>query len=291
VGGVRLFERFRADRIARAAARTRPPTAPPTRRPDKATWTGPAALHVISDTWLQLPTLRSAGWLVDVVGESFYQDAIEAVSGGRSEDGAVVPLVTAQLVREPDNPHDPNAVRVDIGGQTCGYIPRNEAPDYHSTLAAMTEIGRPATCRAWITGGWDRGVLDRGYFGIRLDLHPNLDLAERGAILPFGEGRVSITGEEDAQDHLAALLDGADRVEVIAVLGEPAERIGVWINGSIVGMLTKKMSERYGPWVGEAQGAMLPASCAARVVQGPNKIEVYLKLAKPWPSRRTGQSG
>jgi hypothetical protein len=279
---MRLFERFRADRLARAAARTRPPTASPTRRPEKATWAGPEARQRISDTWLQLPTLRSAGWLVDVVGESFYQDAIEEAAGGRSEDGAVIPLVTAQLVREPGNPHDHNAVRVDIGGQTCGYISRYEAPDYHDVLAAMAEIGRPATCRAWITGGWDRGGDDRGHFGIRLDLHQDLEPAERGAILPFGEGRVAIVGEQHAQDHLTGLLDGTDRVEVIAVLGEPAEQIGVWINGSAVGTLTQKMSERYGPWVAEAQAALLPASCAARVVRGPNKIEVYLKLAKPW---------
>ncbi|MFZ0451945.1 MAG: HIRAN domain-containing protein [Desulfatiglandaceae bacterium] len=33
------------------------------------------------------------------------------------------------LVREPDNTHDPNAIRVEIGGKYLGYIPRNIAKD------------------------------------------------------------------------------------------------------------------------------------------------------------------
>ena len=33
------------------------------------------------------------------------------------------------LVREPDNPHDPNAIRVEIGGLYLGYVQRNIAED------------------------------------------------------------------------------------------------------------------------------------------------------------------
>jgi hypothetical protein len=278
---MRLFERFRAGRIERAnPAPTRPPKAPPTGRPEPV-WTRRAAPHEVEATWLQLPTLRCGGWLVDVVGESFYQEAIEECAGGRCEDGAVIPLVTAQLVREPENPHDANAVRVEIGGRACGHIPRDEAADYHGVIAALNEIGRPATCRAWITGGWEREGGDRGSFGVRLDLHEDLGPSERGAILPFSEIRVSITGEEHHQDHLAALLGSADRAEVVAVLGGPSERVEVWVNAVCVGALTAKMSERYSPWIREVHEAMLPSSCAARIVRGPKKIEVFLKLAKP----------
>ncbi len=35
------------------------------------------------------------------------------------------PLV---LVREPDNPHDPNAVRVEWRGRKLGYVPRRDNP-------------------------------------------------------------------------------------------------------------------------------------------------------------------
>ena len=33
------------------------------------------------------------------------------------------------LVREPDNPHDPNAIRVEMAGFYLGYVPRHIAKD------------------------------------------------------------------------------------------------------------------------------------------------------------------
>jgi hypothetical protein len=42
------------------------------------------------------------------------------------------------LVREPDNPHDPNAIRVEIGGLYLGYVPRRIAKD----LAPQMDTGR-----------------------------------------------------------------------------------------------------------------------------------------------------
>lgn len=41
------------------------------------------------------------------------------------------------LVREPDNPHDPNAVRIDWRGQQLGYLPRLE----NSAVAAEMDRG------------------------------------------------------------------------------------------------------------------------------------------------------
>ena len=41
------------------------------------------------------------------------------------------------LVREPDNPHDPNAVRIDWRGQQLGYLPRRE----NSAVAAEMDRG------------------------------------------------------------------------------------------------------------------------------------------------------
>ena len=42
------------------------------------------------------------------------------------------------LVREPDNPHDPNAIRVALGGSYLGYVPRDIAKD----LAPQMDAGR-----------------------------------------------------------------------------------------------------------------------------------------------------
>lgn len=47
------------------------------------------------------------------------------------------------LVREPDNPHDPNAVRVDWRGRSLGYVPRRE----NTALAWSMDRGDPVTAR------------------------------------------------------------------------------------------------------------------------------------------------
>ena len=47
------------------------------------------------------------------------------------------------LVREPDNPHDPRAVRVDWRGHKLGYVPRRENAD----VARLLDRGAPLAAR------------------------------------------------------------------------------------------------------------------------------------------------
>ena len=42
------------------------------------------------------------------------------------------------LVREPDNPHDPNAIRVEVAGKYLGHIPKDKAKD----LAPQMDAGK-----------------------------------------------------------------------------------------------------------------------------------------------------
>jgi hypothetical protein len=106
---------------------------------------------------------------VEVVGESKYQQALEKICGGRSEDGAEM-YVDAMLVLEDSNRYDNKAVRIDIQGLTVGYLPRESAREYRKQLK---EAGHPqltGVCGAVIRGGWDRGDGDKGHFGVWLDL-------------------------------------------------------------------------------------------------------------------------
>lgn len=91
------------------------------------------------------------------------------ICGGRTEDGADE-FVEAVLIPEDANPNDQNAVRIDIGSVTVGYLTRDFAVQYRQRL---TEAGYPrliGSCRAHIRGGWDRAGHGRGYFGVWLDL-------------------------------------------------------------------------------------------------------------------------
>lgn len=63
---------------------------------------------------------------LDVVGESFYQDALWAVIGGVTRE-RVRTEVIAMLVPESNNQHDPNAIAVYIGGLKVGHIGAEDA--------------------------------------------------------------------------------------------------------------------------------------------------------------------
>ncbi len=50
---------------------------------------------------------------------------------------------TLQLIREADNPHDRNAIRVEWRGQKLGYVPRAE----NRALASAMDQGEPLVAR------------------------------------------------------------------------------------------------------------------------------------------------
>jgi HIRAN domain len=88
--------------------------------------------------------------LVNVAGESHYQEALRAIAG--TAPGPVRHEATAHLVPEPENAYDPNAVRVEIGGEKVGYVPRDLAAAYAPLLAPIVARGRVAACEALVAG-------------------------------------------------------------------------------------------------------------------------------------------
>ena len=107
------------------------------------------------------------GYDFEGVGESFYQDALLRIVGRKTEDGADHEC-TAVLVLEDQNPHDENAVAVQIDGQKVGHLSRKDAKKFRQFMARAGL--REAACGAVITGGWKRKGSDEGSFGVRLDL-------------------------------------------------------------------------------------------------------------------------
>ena len=101
---------------------------------------------------------------MNVVGESHYQDALRAVIGGPVA-GEVRHTCTAALVPEPDNPHDPNAVMVQIEGRRVGYLSRGDAVAYAPLVRSLAERGRTAVCEAMVAGrGESSGTSNLGVF-------------------------------------------------------------------------------------------------------------------------------
>lgn len=99
---------------------------------------------------------------LEVVGESYYQENLERISGPRTEDGVDL-VVDAILHPDNTNPHDPHAVRVEIDGKIVGHLSRDDAKIFRDKFQAAQG------CKANVRGGWDRGHGDRGDYGVRLD--------------------------------------------------------------------------------------------------------------------------
>ncbi|HVX05677.1 MAG TPA: HIRAN domain-containing protein [Rhodanobacteraceae bacterium] len=124
----------------------------------------------------QVPRTKVAGRLpgpgtyeFNIVGESHYQHALEAICGGRTEESAQHKS-EAVLYLEDSNPYDSQAVRVDIEGQTVGYLSRSDARAYRKQLKALGHEHLLCKCDAMVVGGWQRSKTDQGSFGVKLDL-------------------------------------------------------------------------------------------------------------------------
>lgn len=100
----------------------------------------------------------------DVVGESFYQDALDEICGGKTDEGHDLEC-TAILQPEPENPYDPNAVAVYIDGLKVGHLDRANARAMTTKNPGMT-----FAARAMIVGGWLRRNGSEGHYGVRLDI-------------------------------------------------------------------------------------------------------------------------
>lgn len=145
---------FGSKPAAKAKAKPRAPRQPPRQRPSF-----PPGLRVISRRGFPRP----------VVGESRYQDALERICGGHNREGHQFDCV-AQLTPEPENPHDKNAVRIEIAGAKVGYLGRQDAEKYLAALADAGHAGQPAYAEARIVGGWKRNQHEAGagHFGVTL---------------------------------------------------------------------------------------------------------------------------
>jgi hypothetical protein len=72
---------------------------------------------------------------LQVAGESFHANAILAAQLSTPRGGPM----TAVLMPDPGNPHDPNAVAVYLQGEHVGYLPRPVAKRMQPVLQAFSD--------------------------------------------------------------------------------------------------------------------------------------------------------
>ena len=108
------------------------------------------------------------GFFQPVAGESFYQEALQAIKHS-GPSGRVPVEFTAFLIPEPHNPHDANAIAVfHRGCGQVGYLPREDAARFRPIADRLIARGRCIACPAHLTGG----TADKPYIGVTLSLPP-----------------------------------------------------------------------------------------------------------------------
>lgn len=89
---------------------------------------------------------------LEVVGEASYRQNLRSLFG--ADEGRR--YFQAELCPEPDNPHDPNAVKVLIDGKTVGYLSRRMAQVYKRryglqvTFVATVIVAREGGYGVWL---------------------------------------------------------------------------------------------------------------------------------------------
>jgi hypothetical protein len=136
--------------------------------PPRAAQTQAASLSMIA--W------RDGSFPMQVVGESYCQDALIAICGRHTRYGYEGEHV-ASLRRDTRNTHDPDAVEVVIDGRRVGYLEREQARRVSSQLndANLSAV----RCKARIRGGWRTNQHDEGHYGVALSV-PNMGWIDFG---------------------------------------------------------------------------------------------------------------
>jgi hypothetical protein len=121
-------------------------------------------------------------YLVEVSGESECQTLLDEICGGRKRSGVHYRMQPTLVIYG-------NEVRVVVDGECVGRLDGDYAIGYRDQLATTPHLNATVWCEAMIVGGWDRVDGDRGNFGVKLDLPPNvlaLDVIEGGPVWPDG---------------------------------------------------------------------------------------------------------
>ncbi|WP_394163676.1 hypothetical protein [Galactobacter valiniphilus] len=206
---------------------------------------------------------------MEVEAEFAYMEAIHAVLGRapRIDEEMIRENLTATLVPEPENPHDSNAVAVQLGGRTAGYLGRDDAREYQPVLLELTRAGFAPTVRAnlWAVArrDYDKPRKPRYFANLRLALkEPHLlipvnDPPEAASsLLPWGNA-LQLTGEEKHQGTLARYVSSAGDGLALGTLHQavggtaksPKDVIEIRIDGQPVGTLSTASSVHFVPVV------------------------------------------
>ncbi|WP_063047356.1 hypothetical protein [Nocardia pseudovaccinii] len=237
----------------------------------------------------------SRGWAAqEVVGIHAYIPNFIGMLGDDFDPRGTETSRLVELIPEPENPHDRNAVGVRFGNCTVGYLPRQDAIRYHRPLLELIELGYVpvAAGRIWAReySDWD----EHGREQRRLSTSFHLYVSSPEAIVPLNDppavaytllpegSAVQVLKTADHADVLTCYhTDGGDRpviVSLVAIEQSSARTtkriVEVRIDEDRIGQLSPAMSEKFLPavdhfttrgWVTAARAVLTASAVSATV--------------------------
>lgn len=238
----------------------------------------------------------------DVVGENWREAEILAALGDHTDavDTEFVTHGVAELVPEPDNPHDANAVSVRWKGQVVGYLPSEQARRYVRVLNRFVANAVVPTVRLRLWGVWRwSSARNRREFkaSIRIAL-PATDTILPGNSVPTAAHYVIPEGRAvkvKLGQNSIPVLSGYLGRRVIATLHRPDGSAGrreldVAIDDKIVGSITRLTSAKLEPLLAEAESRCSTTAAWATIRGSRLAVEMSLRvrsaaeIPEDWPS-------
>jgi hypothetical protein len=241
----------------------------------------------------------------DIVGENWREAEILAAIGQTStpRDVEFEGYGKADLVPEPDNPHDPNAISVRVGGHNVGYFPTEAARQYRAIFGRFvtSEVVPEVRVRIWgVTRYVPSRQRDELKSAIRLSLPQPDEILPANApppgphyVIPRGR-TIQVTGEDRHLRTLARWV-GRNDVAVIATLHPIPGRVKgstvleARVDNERVGQLTPGTSTSLMPMVRECETRGRQAAVWATVSGSRLAAEVRLRaipsteVDEAWP--------
>lgn len=268
----------------------------------------PSSSHAATERMSSLQRGTRTGYLLagsnghantEVAGEFARVDSIHKAIGRKPKLDEEIELtdLVAALVPEPSNPHNRNAVMVQINGQHVGYLEKEDAARYQPVIRQVWDAGFVAATgtRVWVSAreSWDSKKL-KYVARVTLALNePHLLVplndppVEEYSILPWGHG-LQVTGEEHHQDVLANYTNAQGEGLVLVTLDvisggtakAPKDIVEVRVDGRRIGQLTPGSSQHFVPTIRHLTSDCRAVVAWARVKGNAIAAQVTLQATK-----------
>lgn len=236
---------------------------------------------------------------IEVAGESYRESEITRALG-RSPDvnEEIEETFVAELVPEPDNPHDKNAISVRINGHVVGYIERDQTAPSLPAIQRIAASGHTATttARIWAVRrsdwqGEDVRFHSRVSVALPWDgliLPSNNPPTESYSLLPWGSA-LQLSGEDNHFGHLKTYVPRSGKGLLLLTLhqieralknGTARELVEARVDGARIGELSVQSSKHYLPVIAHLEEKGLTATAWGRVKGSTLTAEVTVQATK-----------